>query len=205
MGVLEKKVKELMNSPLKDHVEEKIQEFEKKRDWKELFSELCFCILTANYTAEGGIRIQKNIGFDGFYKLSEGELAQKLAANSHRFPNARAAYIQQARKHAKDLETVFRFDGKNARLWLQGIKGLGMKEASHFLRNIGFKDVAILDRHILTLLKDNDYIISIPKTLSRKNYVEIEKIMEEIGENTGVDQARLDLYLWYEKTGKIFK
>ena len=205
MGALEKKVKELMNTPIRDRVEEKIQEFERKRDWKELFSELCFCILTANYTAEGGIRIQKNIGFDGFYKLSENQLAQKLAANSHRFPNARASYIVQARKTAKDLGTVFRFDGKNARLWLQGIRGIGMKEASHFLRNIGFKDVAILDRHILKLLKDNDYIIKIPKALGRKHYVEIEKVMKEIGTEVGVDQARLDLYLWYEKTSKILK
>ncbi|MBR9681775.1 MAG: N-glycosylase/DNA lyase [Candidatus Altiarchaeota archaeon] len=205
MGSLEKKIRELEKSPIKKQVEGQITLFENKRDWNELFSELCFCLLTANYTAEGGIRIQKKLGFEGFYNLAEDELAHQLIALGHRFPNARAAYIVQARKIAEDLPTVFRFDGKNARLWLQGVKGLGMKEASHFLRNVGFKDVAIIDRHILRGLKEHDYILQIPKTITRKQYIEIEKIVEELGKGLEMDLARLDLYMWYLKTGKILK
>ncbi len=195
----------MMQSPVKNEVEQRIKQFESERDWKALFSELCFCLLTANYTAEGGIRIQKKLGFGGFYELPEDKLAHQLVALSHRFPNARASYIVEARKIAKDLPAIFRFDGKNARLWLQGVKGLGMKEASHFLRNVGFKDVAIIDRHILDLLKEEDYILKIPKTLSRKQYVEIEKVLEDIGRKAGLDLARLDLYLWYMKTGRVLK
>ena len=78
-----------------------------------------------------------------------------------------------------------------------------MKESSHFLRNVGFKDVAIIDRHILNLLKENGYIGDEP--LNKKRYIEYESILGGLGKELGLDQARLDLYLWYLKTGKILK
>lgn len=204
--MLESRIKQLLeNKELVPQIEARMAEFSRGRDWQELFSELCFCILTANYTAEGGMRIQQKLGFNGFYKGGYDELAQKLAANGHRFPNARADYIIDARKVAKDLPRVYDFKGKDARIWLQGVKGLGMKEASHFLRNIGFTDVAILDRHILGLLAEHDLILKMPKNMSRPQYLETEKVMEGLSDRTGLDLARLDLYMWYLKTGKLLK
>jgi SAM-dependent methyltransferase len=74
----------------------------------------------------------------------------------HRFPNTRAKYIVEARKHAKDLKKIVHstFDNVDAlREWLaDNVKGLGFKESSHFLRNIGFEDVAIIDFHIIDFL-----------------------------------------------------
>ena len=61
------------------------------------------------------------------------------------------------------------------RAWLvDNIKGLGYKEASHFLRNIGFDDYAIIDSHILDLLERYN-LIKQPKTLTRKKYTENRK------------------------------
>jgi N-glycosylase/DNA lyase len=187
-------------------VEKRMGEFESaggsgEERW---FSELCFCILTANFTAEGGARIQKELA-GGFLTLGRDELARRLSELGHRFPNARADFIVEARKHFGGLKkSVSSFpDGKSARLRLTEIKGLGMKEASHLLRNLGYKDVAIIDRHILNLLKENGMIED--KPLSPKRYVEIEKVLEDFGRRTGLDLARLDLYLWYLKTGKVLK
>ena len=85
------------------------------------------------------------------------------------------------------------------------MKGLGYKEASHFLRNIGRDDVAIIDRHVLRYLHKNNYIDKIPGNLSRKTYLEIEKILEDIADENDLNLAELDLYIWYYETGKILK
>lgn len=84
------------------------------------------------------------------------------------------------------------------------IDGIGYKEASHFLRNVGFDDFAIIDYHIVdTLAKYN--LIEKPKTMTRKKYLEIEKILKQIAQKSNLTLAELDLYLWYMETKKILK
>jgi len=186
-------------------VEEKLREFKEmgKKGSEEWFNELCFCILTANYSALGGLRIQKKIS-DGFLTLSEGELKRRLRELGHRFPNKRAEYIVGARGHAKDLKEKV-LSAKDPREWLvRNIRGIGYKEASHFLRNVGYEDYAILDYHILDLL-EKEGIIKRPKTLTRKKYLEIEEKLRKIARRLGMNLAELDLYLWYKETGKVLK
>jgi N-glycosylase/DNA lyase len=98
-------------------------------------------------------------------------------------------------------------DARDARDWLvQKVKGVGYKEASHFLRNIGYEEeFAILDRHILKNLKLLGVIEKIPNSLSKKRYLEIEKRMKEFAERIEIPMADLDLLLWYKETGMIFK
>jgi len=203
---LTNRVKALKNTPIFSIIESRIKDFEKINSLgeKKWFDELCFCLLTANFSAKGSIKIQENIG-DGFRTLNEPSLAKRLAELGHRYPNARANYIVLARQHLGSLKKkVTGFEnGRTARVWLQEIKGLGMKEASHFLRNVGYKDVSILDKHILNLLFENHLINSIKMT--PKRYVEIEKIMDKLSEKFSLDHARLDLYLWYLKTGQVLK
>ncbi len=174
---------------------------------EEIFKELCFCILTANYSAEGGIRIQKEIG-DGFLTHSESRLAGELKRLGYRFPNARAKYIVDARMKRGDMmEAISSIKGQALRRWLaDNIYGLGYKEASHFLRNIGHDEFAIIDFHIIDLLSSNGIIEKSPKkSLSKKRYEEIEQSLALIAEKTGTSQGELDLYLWYMETGKILK
>lgn len=171
---------------------------------EELFKELCFCLLTANYSAEGGMRIQKEVG-DGFIDLPEKQLTLKLRELGHRFPEARAAYISEARKHMNSLEGVLKGNGIEARGWLvENVKGLGYKEASHFLRNIGFEEVAIIDFHIVDIL-DRHGLIERPKTLTKKRYLEIENVLKILAGKLGMNLGELDLYLWYCETGNVLK
>jgi len=184
-------------------IDRRMKEFKslgKKKD--KLFNELCFCILTANYSAEGGIRIQKEIG-EGFSTLPEKQLANKLKKLGYRFPNKRAEYIVESRKCINSLKNLKK--GPEAREWLvKNVKGLGYKEASHFLRNIGYTDVAIIDFHIVDLLADYK-LIKKPKTMTKKNYLKIEKLLRKIAANVNLNLGELDLYLWYMETGKILK
>jgi len=173
---------------------------------KDLFIELCFCILTARSSAERCIRIQEEIG-EGFLTMPEEILAKELRRLGHPYPYIRARYIVEARRYLSKLRWLIDFfnNGGEARRWLIGnVKGLGYKEASHFLRNIGFEDVAIIDFHVLNLLARYG-IIKKPRTLTPKKYREIESILRTIASKLNISLGELDLYLWYMETGKILK
>jgi N-glycosylase/DNA lyase len=232
MESLVNKIKKLKNSKIKKIIDNRMYEFSLfcKKNFNDIFKELCFCILTANFTAERGIIIQTKIG-NGFLTYSEKKIAKKLKELGHRFPNMRAKFIFEARQHIPELKKRLKEIGhKNyhnkkltkkafieeqheLRDWIaKNIKGLGMKESSHFLRNICFKDVAILDFHIIDILVDNKVIIrpktstgKITKTLTPKKYLEIEKKLDKLCKTTNLSQAELDLYLWYLETGKVLK
>ena len=189
------------------NVKRRMEEFERiGEDESSLFKELCFCVLTANFTAEGGLRIQQKLG-DGFTSLSKHELAKELRALGHRFPNSRASYIAENRALCGSLIKILKNfkDGRKAREWLVcNVKGFGYKEASHFLRNVGFKDVAIIDRHILKFLKSKD-LIGFSKSLAKGKYLELERLLFAIANKLNLTLAELDLYLWYLMTGKVLK
>lgn len=200
-------IEELKNSDISDIINKRIKEFKdvNKLSNDDLFKELCFCILTANFSAERSIKIQEELS-ECFLNGSEEELSLKLKLKGHRFPNARAKYISDSINCKNNLSEVVKFHDKNMiRDWIvNNVKGVGYKESSHFLRNIGFDDFAIIDFHIVDILVDNN-IIAKPKYLTKKNYIEIEKILRSIAKKTDLSLAELDLYLWYMETGKILK
>lgn len=198
----------IKNDAIKDLVDRRLAEFKRlgRKSDEDIFKELCFCLLTANYSAEGGIRIQQAIG-DGFLSLPEKQLAVKLKKLGYRFPNVRASFIVQARKHASGLKkTLSSFsDESDARHWLaKNVKGLGYKEASHFLRNIGYDNLAIVDFHIVDYLQSFG-LVDKPKTMTPKKYFEIEEVLKDVAAKSSMSLAELDLYMWYCETGKILK
>ena len=165
---------------------------------KNLFSELCFCTLTAGASAQSGIKCQ-NALHKKFHKLSEKELQKELKKLGYRFHN-RASYIRENQNKIKILSKIQKMDSKQAREFLvKNFKGIGMKEASHFLRNIGRKDVAIIDRHILRSL---GFRID---SLNKRNYLKIESRLSELARKTRINLAEIDLLLWFWQTGKVLK
>ena len=194
-----------------DLVNKRIREFKRfgKKPSREIFKELCFCLLTANFNAERAIEIQKKIG-EGFLTLSESRLAMTLQKLGYRYPNVRAGYIVGARKYKDSMFPYVRsltphIGEHEDRDWLvENVKGLGYKEASHFLRNIGCQDLAIIDFHIVDLLERNKLIVR-PKTLTKIKYFEVEDALRKIAKKSSLTLAELDLYLWYMETGKILK
>ncbi|MEM0101368.1 MAG: N-glycosylase/DNA lyase [candidate division WOR-3 bacterium] len=197
-------IKNVINE-CKEIVNTRIKEFEEiGKNEDSVFKELCFCILTANYSAKKGMIIQYSIG-DGFIHLSKEELYKKLIELGYRFPN-RVNYIIEARKYYGNLLKIIN-EFKNsffAREWLiKNIKGIGYKEASHFLRNIGFKDLAIIDRHILKYLINKE--LTNYKNLTKKRYLELEILLSSIANELNITLAELDLYIWYLSTGEILK
>ncbi|UCD04433.1 MAG: N-glycosylase/DNA lyase [Candidatus Woesearchaeota archaeon] len=202
-----KQVGNLKQGKIKETIDKRIQEFKElgKKSNEELFKELCFCILTANFNAERSILIQSKIGND-FITLSREGLAKKLEKLGHRFPNARAKYIVEAREHIDCLKDLITDCNEiEVREWLvKNVKGLGYKEASHFLRNIGFDNVAIIDFHIVGLL-NNSGLFECKRPSCKAKYFEIEGVLRKLAKKLDFTLAELDLYLWYIETGKVLK
>jgi N-glycosylase/DNA lyase len=206
--ILEQEIRRLKRSDISKEVDAKILQFEKtgKMGLDALFSELCFCLMTANFQAAKSIRLQEELAHT-FASLPMEDLAIKLREGGHRFPNTRAKYICEARAIRTLLPGITGKNPAEARLWIaDNVNGLGFKEASHFLRNTGCKGAAIIDFHIIDILARHKMISPLKKgSLPRKKYLEIEKILESLASRTGLNLAELDLYLWYLETGKILK
>lgn len=211
MNQLINQIEKLKNSKVAKTISNKMKEFEKVDD---LFGELCFCLMTAGFRADKCIEIQKNIG-DGFINLDIDELKNKLKKMGHRFWPQRAERIVLARKFRGELEQIKKRHPLSQRVrraateenrdWLvANISGLGMKESSHFLRNVGFKDAAIIDFHIVDLLK-RERLIKEFSNLNKKKYLEIEDILRNLSNKVNLSLGELDLYLWYIETGKVLK
>ncbi len=211
MNDLEKRIIDLKNSEISEKVDKRIEEFERvgMEDNNRWFSELSFCVLTANSSAQLAIDIQDDLGSEGFIELPLDDLVSKLESHGYRFYNKRAEYIVENRKYSDNIRDIISdfSDPFEARDWLiENVKGLGCKESSHFLRNVGYKDLMIIDRHILRILCDEDIIEENPETLTKKErYLNIEEKVKDLSKKVGLSLAEIDLYLWYMETGKILK
>jgi len=205
-------IKALQRAEISRKIEQRLKEFESFKDKgnEQWFSELCFCILTANSKARTALEIQQQLGAEGFCKADPGDIRRCIIRCRHRFHNNKTEYITLAREHIDIKEKIRKIVEENgekeAREWLvKNIKGIGYKEASHFLRNVGYKNIAILDRHIINLMLEYGLIEDKPKTLSRKLYLSIEKKFKIIADRLNMPMAELDLYMWYMKTGEVLK
>jgi len=187
-------ITDLRKSPIRDVVSKRMTEFKAvPKTFNDLFRELVFCILTAGTSADLGLRTISHLG-DIIFTGSQEEIQKKLK-EVYRFHTLRA------KENFRKLD----ISSKNIRNDLvDNIKGIGMKEASHFLRNVGFDDFAIIDFHIIDLLVKNN-LIEKPKTLTKKKYLEIENVLRKLANKVNLSLGELDLYLWFAETGKVLK
>lgn len=177
------------------------------------WEEMVFCFFTGGCSARMGLNALEAVR-PLLLTADQAALANALSG-VHRYPNARARYIVASRDFLREhcdlrLRKKLRsFDCRLARRdWLvreKGIKGLGYKEASHYLRNVGFKGYAILDKHVLNCLVDLKIIDDPKPPNTRARYLKVEEKLGKLTEMTQIDFDELDLVLWSMKTGVILK
>ena len=197
-------------------IERRLAEFRavSRQGEQAIFEELCFCIVTAGSSARMGLRTLEVLR-DILHQGSESELQERAGSHKLRFWRLRPSYIYHTREYLKQscgdgLYTVLKsFDCPQQRRDFlarnRSIKGLGYKEASHFLRNIGFRGYAIIDKHIVNSLRELGVIGPRLKPTSRKGYLAIERKLVRFADEIGIDMDHLDLLLWSRKTGEILK
>ncbi|CAM3131181.1 N-glycosylase/DNA lyase [Streptobacillus ratti] len=182
-------------------------------DEKDYFAEIAFCILTPQSKAKNAwSAIEKLKENNLLYVGSENDIVEYL--NVVRFKNNKARYLIELRnlmtRNGKlDSKNILaEINGvKEKRDWiLNNVKGMGLKEAAHVLRNLGYgRYLAILDRHVLKNLKELGVIEEVPKSLTKKKYFEIEELMEQYSKEVSIPMDALDLVFWYQQAGDVFK
>ena len=206
----------LTHDERRDEIRRRLSEFEAILDSgtdEDLWEEMVFCFFTGGCSAKMGMRsilAVKDLLQDG----GQPELAKALTG-VHRYPNARSRYIVASRDFLRehcDLKLRSKLQSFDChfdrRDWLvreKGIKGLGYKEASHFLRNIGFKGYAILDKHVLRCLAELKIIDDPKPPNTRSAYLRVEQKLKDLTAATQIDFDEMDLVLWSMKTGDILK
>jgi N-glycosylase/DNA lyase len=177
----------------------------------EWFFELAYCLLTPQSSARSAALAMEALRAAG-YPEAPVDPTPALRGNGYyiRFHLTKSRHLLAAAARRDEIiEAVAAArgsDGRELRFWLvREVRGLGWKEASHFLRNIGFRDLAILDRHILRNLRRHGVIRAIPPSLPEKRYIAIERAFLAFAAATGVSMDELDLVFWSRETGQILK
>lgn len=177
-----------------------------KKGKKGVKMELIFCLLTPQSDAKKCWSAVKKIEKQNF-PLEEKIILKCL--DGVRFKFKKASYVKQTLENFDNIYRRIKREKDYFKLreyLVKNIKGIGWKEASHFLRNIGKGDnFAILDRHILNCLKRYKVIKKIPGNLSKKNYFKIENKMKNFSVRLKIPLSHLDFLFWYIEKGGIFK
>lgn len=191
-----------------------------KRSDNRLFAEFCFCLCTPQTKARNGFKtISELIKNDALFNGGFEEISS-LLKKYVRFHNVKTENILLARELyfknnkfslRKDIDDASKNDSviELRNKLAKEVKGYGLKEASHFLRNIGFgHKLAILDRHILREMEKLNILPSgfTPKTnLTQKNYLLCESHLINYSNLVAIPPEYLDFVMWYDATSDIFK
>lgn len=174
------------------------------------FYELIFCILTPQSSAKNADATIAKLevlsffdkGFDPTEILRHGE-------HYIRFHNTKAKRLLRIREEYPDIFKMIVTKYDDAIVFRQQLRekvpGFGLKETSHFLRNVGFREFAILDRHILKHLLRLKVIETIPTSMTDKQYLSIEERWKKYAKEIGIPIDELDLLFWSMETGEIRK
>ncbi|HUF04244.1 MAG TPA: N-glycosylase/DNA lyase [Aridibacter sp.] len=199
-----------------EEIEERLGEF--REVWRSgtdlrLWEEMVYCFFTGGCSAKMGLRSVEAVR----PQLLEGshESLTEALVGVHRYPRARAGYVVASREFLREhcglmlrkkLES-FKHPLER-RDWLvkeKGIKGLGYKEASHYLRNIGFRGYAILDKHVLRCMHELRLIETPKPPITRMRYLSVEITLKNFSDQLKIDFDEMDLVLWSMRTGEILK
>jgi len=182
-------------------IKAKLEEFSKNKDY---FYELCFCLLTPQSNAKKcyeAVKILKQKGF-----LNNNFNIKPILKTRTRFYNNKSRYLLELKNKYKLIQQNLKENSEETREFLvKEVKGLGYKESSHYLRNIGYRNLAILDRHILNNLKKLNVIKEIPKTITKAKYFEIESKFKNFSKKINIPMDELDLLFWGMQTGEVFR
>ena len=194
---------------LKSKIKKRIKDFKKIKK-EDYFYELCFCICTPQTKAVNVFKVQKLLELMDF-KNKKINPENILDNKNHyiRFHKTKAKNLVAMKKQFSEInkklnDEIAPIEKRN---WLTAnVLGIGMKESTHFLRNIGFNgDLAILDRHILKQLQHHGAIKKLPKTVSKKEYLKIEILFQRFANEINISINELDLLFWAREAGLILK
>jgi N-glycosylase/DNA lyase len=189
---------------------ERVASFKKTREeYGKVLEELVFCLCTPQTKARNALNAVEALREHCLLQQPDRKKVEEILRKANvRFHRKKACYIVDAVGKFEEIwQALCRENSAHAlRDYLvNNVAGLGMKEASHFLRNIGFTEIAVIDRHILKHLKAEGLVRKIHKNITRRRYLLLEKKFIELAAKHGLSPAELDLLVWASYTGEVLK
>ena len=191
-----------------DAIRRRLEEFSQVPREK-YFYEYCYCIMTPQSKAENALAVQKHLEKIDF-RNHPCDLSEYLRGRI-RFHNVKAVRLTKAAENWEKIEEALAegaesgFEEKLRDRLYELSDGLGMKECSHFLRNIGFRGLGILDRHVLRCLVQCGVFAEVPSVASKSKYLQVEAKYREFAEFVEISPDELDLLFWSSFAGEILK
>jgi Thermostable 8-oxoguanine DNA glycosylase len=204
-----------------DEIESRIESFCDLRDAPEerLFQELVFVVLTSQSRARdcwsAAVELESS---DILLEGSEEEISEVLFRHDVSYEERKAGQVLEVRRRLRqptltdpepELRLCDRIDGEPGRVrrdLVDSLPGVGMKAASHFLRNVGRgMNLAVLSGYICTALSRMDYLGSPDRPADSEDYLDKERVFRNAAHDMGLDVQELDLAVWCAETGEVFK
>lgn len=176
----------------------------------EYLYELMYCLMTPQTSAESADKVVGRLK-QLLFETSAVDPEPILRDRRHyiRFHKTKTQRLLKMKEEFPTIASALATSASPVELreWLvKHVKGLGYKEATHFLRNIGRNGgLTILDRHILRNLQRYGAIRTVPKSLTKKRYLSVERRFIEFSGSIGIPVDELDLLFWSMETGEIRK
>ena len=204
----------------RDHAERGERARERLREFAlvpptEYFYELAYCLLTPQSSAVNADTAVARLKELSFFERGGDPTPVLRRSDAYiRFHNTKARRLLTVREQFPVIAARIAATPPSApteevlalRDWMIAhVNGLGRKEAAHFLRNIGYRGLAILDRHILRNLTYHGVLRTMPRSLTPARYSIIEGLVRQFAADTGIDMDELDLLFWSRETGEIRK
>jgi len=173
--------------------------------------ELCYCLLTPGTRAIHAEQVVAELRERDF-------LARQFDPTPHlrdprhyiRFHNQKAKRLLCLARNKDSVQSLLCDRSLSSRevrdALVERVPGLGWKEASHVLRNIGHRELAIIDRHVLKHLHACGVLDDIPDAIpSRRAYLELERRFHTLATSFGLSVEELDLLFWSYEEGSVRK
>lgn len=202
----------VQDKKLRARVLERVEEFllNNKAGEEIWFRELILCLLTANSSFISAYKALNNLYSHDIKLLDREQISVILRDSGYRFYNLKSRYIREAIEKyygrikilVKPIADIDQFEARE--FLVNNVKGLGYKEASHFLRNLGYFELAIIDRHILRYVNTNLYV-SVKKVDNKHRYLLVEGLLRAIASALNMQVGLLDLFIFFKQTQTLVK
>lgn len=193
---------------LKPIIRQRLEDFKNVSEDK-YFYELCFCICTPQSKASSAMVVQLELErLDFINNEIDTTPILRNKDNYIRFHNQKSNRLQLIKKQWNDIKLLLdsKNTGKEKREWINNnVNGIGRKESAHYLRNIGYRNLAILDRHILKHLVTCGVFQELPNISTKSRYDEVSQKFKDFSINVGIPMDELDLLFWAQEAGEILK
>ncbi len=174
------------------------------------FYELCYCLCTPGTKARHAIAVMTELRQRCFYHrpIPAAQLEAILRMPSHyiRFHRTKARRLAKLHSIFPTVWQILYRDtpaSERRRCLVDLVEGLGMKEASHFLRNTGVRVIAVLDRHVIFWMQQFGFPVRLPRNATE--YEQTEALFFRFAEQLAILPEELDLLLWSLSTGEVLR